>query len=194
MVSVRLAILALAVPLLLSGCAVVQSERPLSAAKVADRDPRLEGIWREQIADQETDYFCVAYGADAHGTILQLSKDKAGAAATPIDFFVTRTPRHSYLNLLQPPAPGPGRSHSHGRRMYEFAEYHFSWRGQLLISPVGGTGFAEALKRGVLHGKNDGSTVTIAPADAGRIPAFIEGSKRDDVLWPPFVATKIGRL
>ena len=47
--------LLISIPLLWSACAV-QSDRPLSTPRYADRDPRLEGLWRAK-TDKDTLYF-----------------------------------------------------------------------------------------------------------------------------------------
>ncbi len=83
----------LAISLLLSACVV--SDTPLSSPRDADRDLRLEGLWRCDLVP----YFYIAYGPDAHGSILCFGRDKTGMGVMRWDFFVTRTPKHRYLNL-----------------------------------------------------------------------------------------------
>jgi hypothetical protein len=180
----------LAIPLLLSACAV-QSEKPLSTPRYSDRDPRLEGLWRVKI-EKDTLYFYIAYGPGAHGSILLFGKDKKGMGAESWDFFVTRTPKHTYLNLISRAEIEAGHVRSQKSRMYTFEEYRFSWTGQLVVSDVGGEAFSKAIEQGKLHGKVENFLVTISHTPSERILAFIETSKPKDVFRKAYTATRIG--
>jgi len=180
----------LSIPLLLSACAV-QSDKPLSTPRYSDRDPRLEGLWRAK-TDKDTLYFYIAYGPGAHGSILLFGKDEKGMGAELLDFFVTRTPKHTYLNLITRGEIESGHLHAQKSRMYSFQEYHFSWTGQLVVSAVGGEAFSKAIKEGKLHGKVEQFVITISHTPSERILAFIEGSKPEDVFIKAYSATRIG--
>ena len=186
-----LPLFALAISLLLSACAV-ESEKPLSSPRYADRDLRLEGLWRIKLDEKDTAYFYVAYGPGAHGSIMLFGKDKTGMGAMSWDFFVTRTPKHAYLNMIPFVEVSRGHVRPHPSNMYTFEEYRFSWRGQLVVSSVGGEVFSKAVKAGKLHGKTDLFTTTISHEPSARVLAFIETSRPEDVFMKSWTATKIG--
>jgi hypothetical protein len=181
----------LVIPLLLSACGV-QSEKPLSTPRYADRDPRLEGLWRASI-EKDTLYFYIAYGPGAHGSILLFGKDKKkGMGAETLDFFVTRTPKHTYLNLIPRVEIESGHVRAQKSKMFTFEEYRFSWTGQLVVSDLNGEAFSKAIEQRKLHGKVDLFLVTISHTPSERIVAFIEGSKPEDVFRKAYTATRIG--
>jgi hypothetical protein len=186
-----LPLFAFAVSLLLSACAV-ESEKPLSSPRYADKDPRLEGLWRVKLDEKDTVYLYIAYGPRAHGSIMLFGKDKTGMGTMSWDFFVTRTSKHAYLNML--PLVEVSRGHVRPRpsKMYTFEEYRFSWRGQLIVSSVGGEVFSKAVKEGKLHGKTDLFTTTISHEPSQRVLAFIETSRPQDVFMKSWTATKVG--
>jgi hypothetical protein len=181
----------LAVSLLLSACAV-ESEKPLSSPRYADRDPRLEGLWRVKLDEKDIVYFYIAYGPGADGSIMLFGKDKTGMSTMSWDFFVTRTPKHAYLNMIPLIEVNHGHVRSRPSKMNTFAEYRFSWSGQLVVSSVGGEVFSKAVKEGKLHGKTDPFTTTISHERSERVLAFIETSRPEDVFMKSWTATKIG--
>jgi hypothetical protein len=105
-------------------------------------------LWRVRLDEKGTVYFYIAYGPGAHGSIMFFGKDKTGMGTMSWDFFVTRTPKHTYLNMI--PLVEVSRGHVRPRpsKMYAFEEYRFSWRGQLVVSSVGGEVFQKQSKKG----------------------------------------------
>ena len=180
----------LTLPLALSGCGV-EADRPLSSPRYAERDPRLEGLWRANL-EKNTFYFYVAYGPGAYGSILLFGKDEKGMSAGTFDFFVTRTSKRTYLNLRPRVEIAADRLRPQKSRMYRFEEYHFSWFGQLVVSDLNGEAFSKAIDQGILHGKVDPFEVTISHTPSDRILSFIESSKPEDVFKKAYTATKIG--
>jgi hypothetical protein len=182
---------------LLSSCGL-QSDKPLLSPRYAERDVRLEGLWRSD-TEQGPAYFYIAYGTTARGSILFFGKDKNGLSTQSWEFFVIRTAKHAYLNIELASIKSTGvtaarekvRLHPTG---YTFMEYHFSWTGQLALSAVGGQSFANAVQQGKLHGKTGlFSDTEIRHERPGRLLAFIEASKPEDVFMkPPWTAKKIG--
>ena len=149
---------------------------------------RLEGLWREK-AEKEADYTYIAYGPGAYGSILWFNKDHAGASIGSVDFFVTRTAEHSYLNVSQVSSNREGGA-SH--KTYMFWEYHFSWNGQLVVAPVGGKGFENAIKERKLHGNTGQFATTISHEPVGRLLAFLEAAKPEDAFMTHSVMLRVG--
>jgi hypothetical protein len=189
-------LIAVGVLLLLSSCALV-SDKPLLSPRYAVRDARLEGLWRSD-TEQGPAYFYVAYGTTARGSVLFFGKDKNGLSTASWDFFVIRTAKHAYLNMDIASAKETGLSANREnvrdppRNGYFFMEYHFSWSGQLVISDVGGESFSRAVQEGKLHGKADLFLTTIQHETPGRLLAFIEAAKPEDVFHKLWIAKKIG--
>jgi hypothetical protein len=182
-----LSILALAVSALFTGC-VLESDKPLSLPRDSDRDLRLEGLWRAK-AENENGYTYIAYGPGVRGRMLWFGKDKNGASTGSADFFVTRTAKHSYLNVSE---VSDNRSEATPRKTYMFWEYHFSWNGRMVIAAVGGDIFEKAVREGKLHGKTDQWMTTISHEPIGRLLAFIEAAKPKDVFIKESAMVKIG--
>jgi len=168
---------------------VVVADRPLSSARYADRDPRLEGLWRTD----DGKYFYVVYGPGAHASILSFGRDKKGIDTGSWDIFVTRTPKHTYLNITARDRIAREQMRFGRAKGYAFAEYHFSWFGELSVSPVGGDAFSKAVEQKKLHGKNEFLTTTISRENPERIIALIENSKSKDVFIGTSRARKIGK-
>lgn len=182
-----------AVSLLLSACGVVVSDKPLSSPRYSDRDPRLEGLWRVE-EQKNVSYFYVVYGPDAHGSILSFGRDEKGLDAISCDFFVTRTLKHSYMNLSLEGEARRGHVKRITTKQYMFAEYHFSGSGKLVTSLIGGESFSRAIKQGKLHGKTDKYSNSTLHDTSERVLTFIETSRPKDVLEKsPTTATRIGK-
>ena len=184
--------LLLAVSLLFSACAV-ESVRPLSSPRTAMRDPRLEGMWRT-VGEKNQSYAYFSYGEKSNiGSALMIDKDKAGLSTISADFFVTRTPRHSYLNITHVVS----RNHSSVTRDYShtyvFMEYHFSLLGDMVTALVLEKVFKDAIAQGKIHGSAKKSSSTLVDDSAERVLSLIESSKPKDVFgkWSRF--RKIGR-
>ena len=129
---------------------------------------------------------------------MMFQKNDAGAISTAqYKFFVTRTPKHTYMNLsngvtsdestFQIPAPGT----------YSFAEYRINWLGQLIYRMVGGDDFAKAIGAGKLKGRVErdqkGNVTAIYLTDTTQhIRDFIESAKPSDVFQSPAKFNRIG--
>ena len=87
----------IALCLIFSSCAV-KSDAPLSPAREAFRDHRLEGLW---YADDGKDryYFYISYPDQGNGSIFWFGSNEAGPTELLLTFFVSRTAKHTYLNL-----------------------------------------------------------------------------------------------
>ncbi len=179
------------VALLVSGCGL-ESDKPLSALGTAARDTRLEGLW---CADdgKERAYFYISYGAGAEGSLFLFGSDEKEAGMIASNFFVTRTARHTYLNLRTKVEWTNGRAKLIPDKTYNFMEYHFDWRNRLILSIVGGETFQKAVKEGKLHGKADSLTTTISHEPMGRLLEFIENAKPEQVFTQVWTAKKIGK-
>ncbi len=168
----------------------MESDKPLSLPRSSDRDVRLEGLWRSK-SEKESGYLYIAYGSGAHGSMLAFSKDKTGVSTDLWDFFVTRTAKHFYLNMTQ---ASPKREEVTSHKTYTFLEYHFSWNGQLIVAPVGGKAFENAIKERKLHGTTNQFTTTISHEPVGRLLAFIETARPEDVFMARSAMIKAGDL
>jgi hypothetical protein len=188
----------LAVLPLVSGCGIVESERPLSPPRSAVRDQRLEGLWRPD-GKGEAGYLYITFHPRGDGSVMIFSKySGTGAISTAqYDFFVTRTSKHDYLNLSHGVSRDPGFWPSARSGTYIFAEYHFTWLGQLAYSMVAGDAFGKAVDAGKLRGKvqrdKKYGVVGLFLTDSSRhILDFIESSKPGDVFGAPTKLSKIG--
>jgi len=185
--------LLLLIPLLLSACGgFVVSDKPLSSAHYAYRDSRLEGLWQTE-GEKDLSYVYVAYDARGRGSMLGFSRDEKGIDRTSWDFFVTRTPKHTYLNVTPRETVSRKQLQLSRGKAYVFFEYHFSWFGELVLSPVGGAAFSQAVERKRLHGKNEFLATTISRENPQRILELLETSKPKDVFMATIRARKIGR-
>jgi hypothetical protein len=190
----------LAILPLLPACSVVQSKNPLGPRSAAVRDERLEGLWRGDGGNGKSQYtFFTFHAGRRDGSIMEFEKNDVGSISSAhYDFYVTRTPKHSYLNVTNGqsdneqvfPVSKPG--------IYSFAEYHFNWLGELVYSMVGGDGIAKAVDQGKLKGKVDrgskGEVDNIYLTDTSkRMLDYIESSKpKDAFIVPPMKMSKIG--
>jgi len=162
-----------AVSLLLTGCALLNSDRPLAPFGTAARDTRLEGMWCPR-KKSDNGYLYIAYRTGNMGSLLAVSKDgKSGVTTTGCDFFVTRTRKGSYMNVTQVSEDGAPTNQT--PRMWLFVKYWFAWNGDLLGSEVGGNAFVSAVKSGKLPGTVDSNNiVTVKGAPPGRLLSIIE--------------------
>jgi hypothetical protein len=180
------------ISLLLSACGgLVVSDKPLSSPRYTDRDLRLEGLWRTE-DENKVAYFYVAYGRGAHGSMLSFSRGEKGIDRTSWDFFVTRTPKYAYLNVTPLDTVSRKQLQLNKGKAYVFVEYHFSWFGELVLSPVGGEAFAKAVEQKRLHGKNEFLSTTISHQNPQGLVTLIETSRRKDVFMGTIRARKIG--
>jgi hypothetical protein len=189
----------LAVLPLLSGCAVTESEKPLSPPASAVPDKRLEGLWRAD-GKGESGYLYISYGVKATGSVMAFGKDTgSGMGSAQYDFFVTRTAKHNYVNLSHGVFRDPDAlfGSPEDPEAYIFAEYHFSWTGQLVYSLVTGDAFVKAVEAGKLRGKvfydDQKRPINALLKDSPkRILDFIESSKPADVFGAPEKLTWTG--
>ncbi|PYL28470.1 MAG: hypothetical protein DMF45_09055 [Verrucomicrobia bacterium] len=135
----------------------------------------------------------VAYDARGRGSMLGFSRDEKGIDRTSWDFFVMRTPKHTYLNVTPRETVSRKQLQLSRGKAYVFFEYHFSWFGELVLSPVGGAAFSQAVERKRLHGKNEFLATTISRENPQRILELLETSKPKDVFMATIRARKIGR-
>jgi hypothetical protein len=189
----------LAILPLFSACSVVQSKNPLSPRSSAVRDGRIEGLWQEDLGKGSFQYVFFTYHAGRNdGSIMEFKKNDVGSVSSAqYDFFVTRTPKHDYLNVTNGhtdneqtfPVGRPG--------SYSFAEYHFNWMGRLVYSMIGGNGFAKAIDEGKLKGiverdSKKNITAIYLTDSSKRILDFIESSKPQDVFDSTAKLTWVG--
>ena len=191
--------------LLLSGCETgVVSKNPLSSPHSAMRDPRIEGLWR---ARDGSGYEYIAYGA--HGSrganlIVKFGKtfandptsDQLGWSNT-MNFFVTRTKKHNYLNVNNNyDRNGTDTEPTVNEPDYKFLEYHFTSRGDLILSDFKDDPFSKAVAAGKLKGKailelNNYSYMYLTDSSA-HILSFTEAANPREIFVPILKLTKIG--
>jgi len=193
-------LLLLAILPLFAGCGVVVSKNPLSSPHGAVRDKRLEGMWRVEDGKGVYRYVFIAYNPAGNGVIYQLEKTGTsgpGLSTATYVFFVTRTPKDNFLNIREGAPNNQLASTVTGSGAYMFAEYHFTWLGQLSYSMVAASdAFGNAIDSGKLKGKveRDKNKVTdVLLTDSSKhILDFIESSKPKDVFGPPSKLSWIG--
>ena len=108
-------------------------------------------------------------------------------------FLSCATPKHTYLNVTPRETVSRKQLQLSRGKAYVFFEYHFSWFGELVLSPVGGAAFSQAVERKRLHGKNEFLATTISRENPQRILELLETSKPKDVFMATIRARKIGR-
>jgi hypothetical protein len=172
-----------------SACTIAQSKNPLGPWSAAVRDERIEGLWRGDGGNGKFQYvFFTFHEKSPDGSVMEFGKDDAGSIATArYDFYITRTPKHSYLNVTNGHSDNEQLFPVGEKGTYIFAEYHFNWMGRLIYSFVGGDGVAKAVDEGKLKGKVDrdskGALNDITLTDTSKhILDFIESSKPRDVF------------
>jgi len=188
-----LPLILLAASLLLSGCTSgVVSKNPLSSPKFATTDPRLEGLWRAKVGSGY-DYF--AFGkVSAKGINLFLQFGKPGdlASSNSTNFFVTRTPRHSYLNISNDyERDANADKPSLNQDDYTFLEYHITNRGDLILSWLDPDIFTKAIAAGKLRG-NSNSSYPYLTDSSDHILTFIEASDPKKMFFPLSKLTRTG--
>ena len=168
------------------------SDEPLSSPRYAYRDSRLEGLWKTE-GEKNVIYVYAVYDARGRGSMLVFGRDEKGGIGHDYwDYLITRTSKHTYLNVSpRDPISRRQLQSSHGKA-YVFFEYHFSWFGEVVLSPVGGPAFSEAIEKKKLHGRNEFLTTTISRENPERILQLLENSKPKDVLMSGFRVRKIG--
>lgn len=187
----------LVLSIILSGCTTgVKSIHPLSSPATAVPDPRLEGLWR---AKDDSKYLYIAYGPHATQSvnlILKFGKvpgaDQLGYTES-MNFFVTRTENHDYLNLnndLFRLADGSSSTEA-SPKAYRFALYRFSKRGTLVLSMLNGKGFSRAVSAKKLKGDYFEDYLLLKDSPE-HILSFIESSNPKDLCDPPQKFIKIG--
>jgi hypothetical protein len=204
-----LPLILLAASLLLSGCVDdVVSVQPLSSPKTATPDSRLEGLWR---AKDGSGYDYFAFGRHAgqgNGANLLLKFGSSGANSPENDqigwsnsmnFFVTRTKNHRYLNMSKDYERYGGDNNPRlNQDDYVFLEYHFSKRGDLLLSTLSNDFFTKAINDKKLRGEVIDESFIINTSypyltdSSDHILSFIEASDPEKIFISPTKFTRIG--
>jgi hypothetical protein len=172
---------------LLSGCVSMESVNPLSPQKEAKPDHRLEGMWRGK-DNKSSFYLFVSYRKNGMGSLVYVGSEDSGAIDTlREDFFVTHTPKGDYFNLTNGFYTIDGKVHRDKPGTYTFAEYRFSWIGQLVTAGAKADNFVTAVQQGklkgrVTHDKNGNVSEVLLTDSSERILHFIESSKAGDVF------------
>ncbi|MGA3170294.1 MAG: hypothetical protein ABSE62_04705 [Chthoniobacteraceae bacterium] len=172
------------VSLLFTGCESLYSDRPLAPVSTAVRDTRLEGMWYSG-KKSDDGYLYIAYRTGNMGSLLAVSKDdKKGVTTTGCDFFVTRTQKSSYINLMQVSTDGVKNDQT--PKLWFFVKYRYGWNGDLIGWSIGGKAFVSAVKSGKLPGSVDSNNVvTVKGAPPGSLLSVIENSNPKDVFEQP---------
>lgn len=111
----------------------------------AYRDERLEGLWLARV-DKTNWYLYIAYTSGSKGVMTAFGSDETAPGAVTWSFFVTPTPKHTYLNLVELSELSRGKARVFTRQKFSFMQYRFDWRRRLVLSNVGGDIFSKAVK------------------------------------------------
>ncbi len=187
----------------LTGCGQVQSRHPLSDQRDAKPDPRLVGAWKPKPdpktrEDGKEDY-TLLLSYDEHGLghlrEIRVNERKERAERTGV-FFVTRTGKASYLNVLPdkrrkgPWEPGVA-SEGRGMARWEFSRYGVNGDGSLTLYAPATAPFAQGIKAGRLAGsvRHPGQLdETVRLRSSSRVLlAFVEAESPDTVFPAPMV-------
>jgi hypothetical protein len=189
----------LAILPLMTGCVTVESKNPLSPPRLAVADKRLEGLWRNDDKQPGSGYLYIAYRPHDGGSVMFFGPDDtSGIGTMQYDFFVTRGMKDDYLNLSHAVYHLQGATQRDRSGNYTFAEYHFTWLGQLIYRQVEGDAFSKAVEGGKLRGKltydkkTHGVTNTLLTDTSERVLGFMESSKPEDVFGTPQKYSRIG--
>jgi len=180
-----------AAALLLSGCVNgVVSKNPLSSPKFAATDPRIEGLWRVNGLPGYYDYFAFgSHSYEGNNLFVQFGNPGYLPTSNSTNFFVTRTKRHNYLNLNNDfERDANNAKPTLDQDDYTFLEYHFTNRGELVLSWLSGDLFTKAIKDGRLQGNYSETYLTDSSA---HILAFIEVSDPKQIFIPLWKFTRI---
>ena len=157
----RSLIFAATLGLLAAGC--VDSEQPLSARANAKADPHLVGTWHLENVDKPADPADKSAGRitfDEHGIgrMEDIGAEEGKPKDEPMEFFVTRTEKFSFLNVLVSNKPTP--AHPAPYKTYMLLKY--------VVSPDGKSVELQALR-----------VETLEPLiNAGKLKGYI--NKDDD--------------
>ena len=186
----RSLIFAATLGLLAAGC--VDSEQPLGARTDARADPRLVGTWHLENADKPVDPADKSAGRitfDEHGIgrFEDVGMEEGKSKQDPMDFFVTRTERLSFLNVLNPGTPTA--AHPQPPKTYVLLKYIVSpdgksvelWmlRAETLKPPINAGKLKGYINKDSDHSLADGVTLQDS---AENILKFIESNPEKEVF------------